>query len=861
MKETKYNIGRNAIRDARNFNQKRVEPTAAHDPNFDFTKTPHSQIDAIEKEKQERLKRQKLLVILEQLKPFYFNADEIIDCVENRALDKIDIYHTFFRLWQVISYVLANNTNSDDYNKDSNFEKTLNFETYLSCLIAIGAVIPLAIAIAQAIYEFRKKRELQSFAYHNQRTVEANPALAESDSPVHDALDRYNDFLARGKVKIPTEAPPSPETSKLSDAEKTAAEIDNAIKNREGNLPATILKVALDVIEWTKKTALIFWPIFMTCMLFVGITAVYASPALPFVMLATALLAVGFGLSVAIQHYRDKRGIVDKIVKEKGEMTEDAKKRFRTEVEQDLKHASDEAKTMAGMKKLLFQRDHMKQAHAYFKSIFGGDPIKPLQENTSHTYSADANGENSELLVLIPNENLDPAKKEVPEKAKMHDAEDASYKRVQESALYRRMTSSETKQIKLPFGKKITFKQDNASIILNSAFDFIGKYTLTAFVLWLISATIMAIALAAAGAISSAVSGVLSVLGSGGMTFGLGTGVSLLSAFRTFSTLKAAQENKKNEVMHRLLEKYEGKAIPGVNNKFEAFIHFEKLVNAQKEIFKDRQAKLQGVNRFAEDDAKKAMHILSYDLKANDVYNDHYFKTQKKQKTFGEKVYQVFTYAYKMVSVAQTGGFIVRTLFLTGAGIAAGIAATLILGNPIAFIAIFAITGTIFAAMKFAHVYLKQREEDQNSFDVVTRTAFLKKQLKELTVMNECADKLVAGARSDAQAIAVDDGKEMQKKALRSDDVRWLAAKTPATSPSGLGRGAFGVSPSDKAQNSTQNIIVNLPMNKKVERAFLQTKTLSAKQAVAVSKISMFGGCTAEMQAAADARPSSALTA
>ena len=654
-------------------------------------------------------------IILKQLAPYYPNLDTFEGSVGD-ACDKTDVgYHTFLRLWQVFSYVIANGTNSDAENKDSSFGRTLDIPG-INFLFAGLTILPMAIGVYIRLKQLQKVRERNTVAYQREQLQKINPEVEVTDNEV---IAGYNDLMARGKsAPRPAQAPvqaKEEQTKKAIGSNKFANAI-NAIREFDikGVKPFAIID---NIWNSLSKTALIFWPTWMVAVLVIGITAVSFPPAVPIVMGITLGIsaALQIGVYVARRHAKKKAeaefaGMDKKVV-------EDITNERQHELN-EANHSRNELK----------QRLHMKKEHGFFKSLF---PVKSkdkvASEKTNPAYIAVTAGKDGIISLVKNPDAVQSTSSATATTLLMTDEERAKdVAGILNSALGKKLLGSKASR--------------NARLAVNVTNELINQYTLSAFIVWLVYATISVFA-----PFSAVIGAIAAAVGSGIMTAVFGGFVGGIRSLNMFAKTKQAETNFEKKVYDRLSEQYTS-GIPGVEdsvNKQQAFEYFHNNVEAGKARIEAallaKQAELtkkvqqHGITSLS----KQEKYLLKLDLKKIDAFNDRYFMTQEPEAGIWTKFKNAALLTYKAINAGQTGIFVVRSLFLAGA-VGAGICLAFGPAAGFIFMGIALSFAAVCIGLKMAQMYTDHKANKSESFvdTIDVRISYLKKKDKQLNALS-----------------------------------------------------------------------------------------------------------------------------
>lgn len=710
-KQKKHVEGRQAI----TTQQQRLEALLKWDGDELTIKALFADIeDNIPREKEAR---NILRLLTAQLSPLYLNADIIKDSVRNNVkssvedgtLDKTDVgYDAFLRIWQVLSYLFANDNNSDASNPNSSFDRAMSHPS-VPYLLSIATILPIAIGVYMVIQQMREERKRCSVDYQIKQIKKVNPETRVSpDNLTH----HYNRLLNKGKV-----APLVPA------AQKVSSRMSRFIERIEKTHTVKAIK---NLMSSLSVTAFIFWPVWVIGMLVVGIASAGLFPALPIIMGVTIGISLIYQITMHyIRRRANERAIKNDMGDEVKNMSPEKQEHTRITSKYALEAAHDEADELSRMRCELAQRQNMKEEHLYFNSLF--QPNKhlersPIGNRPAPAYLAKRTMQDG-VIVFVKNPK---AATPVPVLATPSDEEVAT---IQQSAIFKHLTGSK-------HARRI-------HLLTRVAFDVIGKYTLTAFILWLLSSTIAAISFFVVGPLATAFMFVAELVGSGWATAAVGALAGIVSGTRAYFTAKDAEVNAINYVQARLAEKYMGK-LDGLRdhdlNKQRVFEIYEKRVNHIKDdpeflahLLAEKKRILLRMKKLGRKSlSKQDTFILAYDTKGIDVYNDHYFRSQEKKAPayviLKDKLYNF----YKTINAAQTGIFIVRTLILAGA-----VLGSLFVMGPIGFMVIASIFAVTVGILKLMQLYVDSRASKAeffvNTFD--TRIKYLKTQHEELSVL------------------------------------------------------------------------------------------------------------------------------
>lgn len=682
-----------------------------------------------------------------QLAPFYLNPEATEDAIRG-GIDKTDVgYHTVFRLLQVFGYVLANGTNSDANNDATPFNQLMS-DPAAAWSLGLATIIPMLIGGLIRFRQLKADRERNSIPYLQTRLNKINPQEPVSEDKI---LEICNDLLDRGKVAPSRAYLQTVPNTKLTDAVIGSNKLADFVYTVSGDTKAEkegpVKTAARTVFAGVKQawyfladSALVFWPIWMVAVMIIGIAATYVFPALPIIVAATFVtsIAIKAGLAYYRRRTQKKMDLIyqDPLV---------------------LKKEQAEVAEITRMRHELKSRVHMKREHGFFKSIFGKFlPLKEAKEanppRVNNVYTAVA-ARNERVIVLIKN----PALKQEEIATPVNQAEpDLETHRQNVVATLK----SDIGQRLL--GSKAARRGEIAINMVNNA---IGYYTLSAFVLWLVGCTLLALApiTAVIGAIGALVLGITLPAVSASFS-GLIGGIYSL---RAFADTKKAQLEFEKTIYNKLSEEYK----PGIT-KQQAFDELDRKVNQRKRdpllqqalaakqqeirekekgyendrraLFKKMDTHNLKVDDLTPEDYKIFIRkldddeafLLNYDLNKIDVYNDRYFRTQEEKPSTWIKIKKGLFQLYKAVNAAQTWIFVTRSLFLFGAALG-GICLLFGPAAGFAFIGIAVTMAVVGVAFKLAQLY-KQKKAAEKAFFVETfdtRLSYLKKQNKQLQAL------------------------------------------------------------------------------------------------------------------------------
>jgi ABC-type multidrug transport system fused ATPase/permease subunit len=683
-------------------------------------------LDKLSIDELKKLKR----FLLNQLAPYYVDAD-IVELAGRDAIDKVDVgYHTFLRLWQVFSYVIINNSNSDAEHPDSSFNHTMG-RTPVAWALGMLFVFPAALGVLIRYRQLVHKRERNSLQYQQAQIHKINLAAKLTEKEI---LDAYNDLLIRGKVTLRNITIQEVEANKpLIEKVVTPNKLANFINNKITHNP--IIQKIEKAWRFLSDTSLIFWPTWMIAVMIIGITAASFPPALPIIV------AVTIGASLLFQGTK----LIHHLKKKKSEAAEN-QNRSADKIQEDKSDLIE----LSRIRNELKQRLHMKQEHAYFKSLFGGNS-HPLQtKGDKNRFIATATQNQSKEKVIVFIENPDFNQSPIP-------PEQASAARISDEEHERKIREI---GISSKIGNYLLGSKGarNRKIAVNMLMAAINNYTQAAFVLWLFSAVFGALAPVAA------VFGTLAAVVGGGLMFAsFGGIVGALYSIRTFAETRIAQIEFEKDIYSRLAETYKGKPKGHTfydeskedkyygKAKYEVFDLLAAEVEEKKSSIKNnlaaKQQKIRDELKRGITPDKKDTYILNYDLKKIDVYNDRYFETQQEKPSLWVKIQKGLFRTYKAINAGQTSIFVVRSLFLAGA-VLGGMCLLFGPAAGFAFIAIALTCAAIGIALKLTQLHMERKAEHKKFFvdTIDARISYLKKKNKQLMILsnelsNEKSDK------------------------------------------------------------------------------------------------------------------------
>jgi hypothetical protein len=705
----------------------------------------------------------------------------------NASTDKTDVgWHTFLRLWMVFEYVLLNGLDNQGWKGDQErTDSTFNQATVGQIDIAVLSLV-LPVIIALAIHRCEKKtRQTRQTVAHQIKKIQA---ISQDQSITEeDYLKTMQELLDNCKIVLPPEVTVAAETRPTTAAatqskNKSVEDIKDIAEKKPVPQPAQEGAAAQTASQPTKKasspifksiqkalsatwdflaqSAIIFWPIWMTTVLIVGFGASYALPALPIVV------AISFGLAALITGgvaaYRRR-----KEKKQAAVLADPAEPENKAKVE------AIRAKLEAGLKRInaimprLLQRAHMKLVHRQFKEDTQGvydqlfpktikkeqpaeqaEPAANAAAAPASPYAVHTIGKEGIIVLLDKEQDEQPTPPvQLPSQKEMREAIEAS------QSLGSRILGSR--------GDRFKFL---AAFFTDSV---IGQYTLSAFVCWILGSAVLSLGLLTG--LTPALAGIAAAFSAVGMLFlgGIAPGVS--AAFNVimglgftghglkkikekrehliatlYQQLKAPYRPKNQRWIEEIRadlkarEACENPIFEGITQE-EAFMFFFNRVEGKKQDIagdlKARQTLIKAKVKAGEVLTPNEKALLRINLKEINVFNDRYFKTQEVGPSKNRRLNRFLYKLYKGINGAQTGIFVTRSLFLTGAALAVACAAAGPFA-PAVFIGIAATIGVIACAAKLFHLYLDKKERNRQFFadTLPDRISYLKKQYKQLMV-------------------------------------------------------------------------------------------------------------------------------
>lgn len=634
-------------------------------------------------------------VLVAQLRMLYMNVDQAVNLVENGILDTTDAgYHTFLRLLQVFGNVMANNTSDDSYNPNSVYEQLLQADPAMPGILAGAGLVSAILGSALILAEMRNERERNTTTYQLAKVTEANPdTLLNSDEEL---AAQYQLFLQKRKVSTKATVLSDLTINNMPKPSKMAAFFQRLEKN-------TLFRMLTNALDKAKTASLFYWPVWMVGAIVTGLVAVGTFPVAPIVLAISIVLASAYMGIVSYIRYRKNKAPNASIVQT----------------------SNIEGKELVRAREELKQHLNIKESHRYFNLIFRGKVItRNIGKNApviDPAYSVRSTGDDK-VIYLEPKDSIDDKTSKV---SLTTESEYTTAKQdiVLNSRIYKHLTDA---------------KRQKRQRGVSTAFDIIGKYTLTAFIFWLAYAIFAAVAMTFALPILLPF---VAVIGSYYTSTIVGAIAGGFSGMREFFKMKKNDAESNAQVEARLAAPYLGK-ISGTRehgmSKAEAFTHFEDTMNERKAKIKDallaKQAELKAKKASKQPLDAKEIYLLSLDLKKIDVYNEHYFKMQTTRVSLGTRIKQISSDVYKMMSSGQTGIFIVRTLLLVS-----GVVALCVAAPPLAFILVAVAAATAMIALRAVHIHLT-RKSQQAAYMATTidsRIYYMEKQCKELAVLDK----------------------------------------------------------------------------------------------------------------------------
>lgn len=687
--------------------------------------------------------------------------------ITNGGGDLSDFWDTFIRLLQVGGNVFENGTNdASTENAESPYYKWFyqngpgsNFTATGAAVFGVGGLVFLA---GTAINVFRRYRN-QVLGTYDYLTRQLNK-LSTKEFQRSDIVDGINDLIARGKVvsqlQPPAQRGPTPQSGGIQsvtdfinafDSKKNAFKKYHAVEPSVGEkILGTFTLAAKKIYNFISNTAFVYWVIWFPFVLAVGIAAASSS-----FLWGPVVLAATFGVMTTFTLWKATNRI------QKARLTPE-QQRDRAE---SKKTAAEEQRMLQEAKSRLFIKEDHKAKKAILSAV-----IDPRDDRlTALKIRLDRQGK------------FDQSKKYVDESNQQRIAllRDKLYAAapdaVEQNQTAIKTTADDVRKSRL--GKYLldgVKRRAAVNVFLEAASGIIT----VSFMFWIVSTV--------AAFIPGAIAKAITVFCDSGLNTAIGGGIlgGLLGIRRIGELVaehKAYRQQVEDTLMRRykntsqsVLEKYESLEVEVEFRKTRVqFLRLQNLLNmatqpdsavknkkqivegkvvlqkvrslyqeprpesARIEQYKNDRQKLtkqiaimQRVLDRAGIEVPEQQLISQYDVNSKrNVDNQYYFAKQKEQPSFGTQVKKFVSRAYTALGGMQSGAFIARALFLTGAALA-GFA----VGAPPLFFAAVGILAFTIAAARLARFFSERARAERlamvNGIDA--RISFMRKQNKEL---------------------------------------------------------------------------------------------------------------------------------
>jgi hypothetical protein len=686
--------------------------------------------------------------------------------ITNGGGDLSDFWDTFVRLLQVAGNVVENGTNdASTENENSPYYKWFyqngpgsNFTATGAAVFGVGGFIFVA---GTAINIFKRYRSIVLGTYDyllNQLNKLSTKEFARKD-----IVDGINDLIARGKVvsqlQPPAQRGPVPQSQGIQSVTDFINAFDskkNAFKKYHNVEPSvgekilgTFTLVVKKIHNFISNTAFVYWVIWFPFVLAVGIAAASSS-----FLWGPVVLAATFGVMTAFTLWKASNRI------QKASLTPE-QSRDRAE---SKKTAAEEQRMLHEAKSRLF----IKQDHKAKKAI-----LSAVISETDNRLAA--------LKIQLDRDGKsDRSKKFVDESSQKRIAllRDKLYASAPQATVQNQTEIKTTPEDvrKSRLGKYLLAGVKRRAAV-NVFLEAVSGIITVSFMFWIVSTV--------AAFIPGAIAKAIAVFCDSGFNTAIGGGIlGGLLGIRRIGELVAEHKAYRQQVEETLTRRYKN-TDQSVLEKYESleaevefrktrvqFLRLQNLLNMAtqneatktkkqvldakialqkvRSVYESVQPEIERFEQYKNDRQKLTRQIVimqkvlaragidvpeqqlisQYDVNSKrNVNNHYYFAKQKESPSFGTRCKKLLNRAYTAVCGMQSGVFIARTLFLSGA-ILAGIC----VGAPPLFFAIAGALALTLAITRFARFYSERARAKRmavlNSVDA--RISFMRKQNKEL---------------------------------------------------------------------------------------------------------------------------------